>query len=142
MVIANKTKIENKMKFAKFSENSFFHLYIFCFILLCDHFILTNKKAYSTHIRFAMLWCAHWMVYTQLTYIRHSVVYVRCLLGAISLVRINKKPWRVIRVCIIKIYICAAAAIIIIARIILWGVCLKPLHQLIFFNHIILIFSP
>lgn len=30
------------------------------------------------------------------------------------------------RVCIIKIYICTA--IIIIARIILWGFCLKPLH--------------
>lgn len=36
------------------------------------------------------------------------------------------KAWCGFHMCIIKIYICAA--IIIIARIILWGVCLKPLH--------------
>lgn len=61
----------------------------------------------------------------------------RFLCSAISLDRIAAfgKTRRGFRVYSIKIYICAA--MIIIARIILWGVCLKPLHT---FTWSILIF--
>lgn len=123
---------------AEFSENSCFHFgnYYFLWSLgrnRASHSKCANERAANKNIAF------HARINTSNTDVRWVFVctsricmHVRCLRCAISFVR--KKPWRGIRVCIIKIYICAA--IIIMARIILWGVCLKPLHQLIFLPHV------
>lgn len=91
----------------------------------CFHFLHRGRFALTKHTTFTVsILCDGCDVFSRCS---------GAILGAlaVSLDRARKRTseslkQRGTRVCIIKIYICTA--IIIIARIILWGFCLKTLH--------------